>query len=146
MIAGFVWVSYEYNVDGREIFFNALQMKWVADYQSFVTTSKKLDLASLLGIPINKQTSGFVEFKMPSNEDDRVYIYLKSSNDNFYFFGYQKGVLNITSNNARMEEEFNKLKKKEKEKKLDNGEVIEFQWVDPSTAEAFSRRVQAGQK
>ena len=26
LLAGFVWVSYEYNVDGREIFFGAIQM------------------------------------------------------------------------------------------------------------------------
>jgi CDP-diacylglycerol--serine O-phosphatidyltransferase len=30
LIAGFVWVAYEYNVDGREIFFGAIQMKWMA--------------------------------------------------------------------------------------------------------------------
>ncbi len=30
LLAGFVWVSYEYNVDGREIFFGAIQIKWLA--------------------------------------------------------------------------------------------------------------------
>ena len=30
LLAGFVWVSYEYNIDGREIFFGAIQIKWLA--------------------------------------------------------------------------------------------------------------------
>jgi CDP-diacylglycerol--serine O-phosphatidyltransferase len=30
LLAGFVWVSYEYNVTGREIFFGVIQVKWMA--------------------------------------------------------------------------------------------------------------------
>ena len=30
LLAGFVWVSYEYGITGREIFFGAIQVKWLA--------------------------------------------------------------------------------------------------------------------
>jgi CDP-diacylglycerol--serine O-phosphatidyltransferase len=30
LIAGFVWVSYEYGITGREIFFGAIQVQWLA--------------------------------------------------------------------------------------------------------------------
>lgn len=30
LIAGFVWVSYEYGISGREIFFGAIKMQWLA--------------------------------------------------------------------------------------------------------------------
>jgi hypothetical protein len=80
---------------------------------------------------------------MPSNDDDRVYIYIKSANDYVYFFGYQKGVLELTSNNTKLEEEFKKMKPKEKNMKMKDGESLELQWAEYSRAEMFIRRVTA---
>lgn len=58
LIAGFVWVSYEYNVDGREIFFNALQMKWVAWFVTiFAAGSMVSDLKFYSGKDINLKAS-----------------------------------------------------------------------------------------
>jgi hypothetical protein len=45
-----------------------------------------------------------------------------------------------------MEEEFNKMKPKEKIKKMDDGETFEMQWVELGAAEMFVRKVNAGQK
>ena len=73
-------------------------------------------------------------------------VYLKTGNDYFYYFAYQKGILSITSNNQKMEEEFNKMKPKEKIKKMDDGETFEMQWVELGAAEMFVRKVNAGQK
>jgi hypothetical protein len=97
-----------------------------------------------LGIPINKKVTAWIEFKMPSNNDDRAYIYIKTANDFFYFFGYQKGVLGISSTNPKMEEEFNKIKPKERIAKTEAGN-IELQWEDASRGEIFARRVQSAQ-
>lgn len=58
LIAGFVWVSYEYNVDGREIFFNALQMKWIAWFVTvFAAGSMVSDLKFYSGKDINLKAS-----------------------------------------------------------------------------------------
>lgn len=58
LLAGFVWVSYEYNVDGREIFFNALQMKWVAWFVTvFAAGSMVSDLKFYSGKNINLKAS-----------------------------------------------------------------------------------------
>ena len=83
---------------------------------------------------------------MPSNEDDRVYLYFKTSNDIYYFFGYQKGILSITTNNSRAEEEFNKLKPKDKIKSLGGDNTVEIQWVEGGTADLFVRRISNAQK
>jgi hypothetical protein len=126
--------------------FSRLPMRWNPETQSFISSVKKPDLQSVSGININKSTAAFVEFRMPSNEDDRVYVYIKTGNDYFYFFGYQKGMLSITSNNQKIEEEFKKIKPKERITKMPDGQPFEMQWVDNATAELFLRRVTAAQK
>ncbi|MFM2267649.1 MAG: hypothetical protein RL757_1090 [Bacteroidota bacterium] len=123
--------------------FPRIPVRWDKDEQAFITTGKKIDVHSIAGLQLNKQLTGFVMFKMPSNEDDRVYVYLKSANDYVYFFGYQRGVLEITTNNQRVEEEFKKMKPKEKILKMADGETVEVQWADYGRAEIFARRITA---
>ena len=126
--------------------FSRLSMRWNPETQSFISNVKKPDLNSVAGVNINKQTTAFVEFRMPSNEDDRVYVYIKTGNDMFYFFGYQKGMLSITSNNPKIEDEFKKIKPKERIIKMPDGQPFEMQWVENGTAEMFIRRVTNAQK
>ncbi len=58
LLAGFVWVSYEYNVDGREIFFGALKMKWIAwGLTVFAAGSMVSDLKFYSGKDINLKES-----------------------------------------------------------------------------------------
>ena len=124
--------------------FSRATMRWNPELQSMVSYGSKADLSSVLGFTVNKKITAWVEFKMPSNNDDRVYVYIKTSNDFFYFFGYQKGVLGITSTNPKMEEEFNKIKTKDRIAKTKDGD-LELQWEDPGKGEMFVRRVQNAQ-
>jgi CDP-diacylglycerol---serine O-phosphatidyltransferase len=58
LLAGFVWVSYEYNVDGHEIFFGAIQMKWLAwCITVFAAGSMVSDLKFYSGKDINLKDS-----------------------------------------------------------------------------------------
>ena len=41
---------------------------------------------------------------MPGSGDDRLYIYLKSPGETFYFFGFKQGILNIASSSPRFME------------------------------------------
>lgn len=123
--------------------FARMPMKWDKEEQAFISTGKKIDIYSVGTTVLNKQMTAFVMYKMPSNDDDRVYIYIKSANDYVYFFGYQKGVLELTSNNTKLEEEFKKMKPKEKNMKMKDGESLELQWAEYSRAEMFIRRVTA---
>ncbi len=120
--------------------FSKLNMTWEPEYQSFVSNDKKLPVHQIAGLNINRNITGYVEFRMPSNEDDRIYIYLKNSAENYYFFGFQQNTLNITSNNPQFQEEVNKLKGKDKTKKFED-QTFEIQWVEPITAEAFVSRM-----
>jgi hypothetical protein len=126
--------------------FSKVPLKWNQETQSFISNSKKADLNSIAGINLNKNILTFMEFRMPSNEDDRAYVYIKTANDYFYFFGYQRGILSMTSNNQKLEEEFNKIKPKERIKKMADNQPFEIQWVETGTAEMFLRRITNAQK
>ncbi|MEL6865191.1 MAG: hypothetical protein AAFP19_12260 [Bacteroidota bacterium] len=129
--------------DNYEFFFSNLPMKWNAEYQSFVSAQDKLGLSSINGVPINRWLTSYVEFKMPTNEDDRVYIYVKSPSDYYYFFGYKQGILSIVSNNTKFNDTLLALKKKELMVKMDDGEMFEIQAVEPLSAQAFVNRIKA---
>lgn len=126
--------------------FTHLGMKWDVDYQSFVSKESKIGVHSIMGETIDKMLTAYVEFKMPTNEDDRLYIYLKSPGEFYYFFGYQQGIMNVVSNNPAFNDEVINMKKKEAIIKMENGELYEIAPVEPGTAEMFVRRVQAAQK
>ncbi|MEM1322039.1 MAG: hypothetical protein AAGG75_17395 [Bacteroidota bacterium] len=129
--------------DKYSFFFSNLPMKWNSDYQSFVSANDKIGLNSVAGTPINRWLSCFVEFKMPSNNDDRVYVYIRSPSDFYYFYGYQQGVLSIVSNNTKFNETLLSMKKKEKMIKMKDGEFFEIQEVEPGSAQMFVNRIKA---
>ena len=120
-------------------------LRWNPELQSFVSYGTKTDMQSIMGININKKMIAMLEIKMPANEDDRVYLYVKTANDFLYFFGYQKGILEMVSTNPRFEEEFNKIKPKERVHKNEDGTTIEYSWGDIGKAEMFVKRVQNAQ-
>ena len=129
--------------DKYSLFFSNLPMSWNAEYQSFVSANDKIGLCSVGGEPINRWLTCYVEFKMPSNNDDRVYVYLRSPSDFYYFFGYKQGILNIVSNNTKFNETLVGMKSKEKMIKMKDGEVFEIQEVEPSSAQMFVNRIKA---
>ncbi|MCB0629254.1 MAG: hypothetical protein R2824_21660 [Saprospiraceae bacterium] len=141
LTSGYLDIQPKYNP--YTILFSRLKMKWDPDYQSFVSMEDKNGVISVAGEPINKMLTCHVEFKMPSNEDDRLYIYLKSPSEFFYFFGFKQGILSITSNNPTFMEAFDKLKPKDLIQKMADGETYEIQAVEPGSANLFLRRVQA---
>lgn len=126
--------------------FSKVPMVWDPDYQSFVSTSKNLGLVSISGEPINKTIESYLEVKMPTTGDDRLYVYIKSPSQLFYFFGFKQGILSVTSNNIKFMEEITNMKSKEKILKMDDGETYEIQEVDLGTANIFLRRIQAANK
>lgn len=123
--------------------FTGLEMTWDKDYQSFVTTTPKAGLVSLAGEPLNKQLEIYMEIKMPTNQDDRLYFYVKLPNSIYYYFGYKQGILEINSNDNRFMDEAADLKKGDLIQKMGNGETYEIQVQEAGRATMFLRRVQA---
>ncbi len=132
-------------VNKHTFLFSNLPMKWDPDYQSFVSSGSRIGLVSIQGELFNYTYKGYVEFKMPTNDDDRVYIYLESPSGNFYYFGFKAGILNLTSNNEDYLKTLEGLKAKELVKKMKDGETYEIQIVAPSVANMFVNRAKAAQ-
>ncbi len=142
MSSGFLDVPAKHNP--YTLLLSPLKMKWDAEYQSFVTTeADKVGVISIDGESVNKVLTCHVEVKMPTNEDDRLYIYLASPSGLYYFFGFKQGILSITSNNPKFMDELLDLKAKDLIQKMDDGETYEIQVVEPSTAKLFLRRMEA---
>ncbi|GJM35419.1 MAG: hypothetical protein DHS20C18_44200 [Saprospiraceae bacterium] len=142
--SGFLDIPKKYNP--YTFLFSRLNLKWDSEYQSFVTKEKSNGLVSIDGVSMNKIVEALVEFKMPSNDDDRLYIYLKSPSGLYYFFGYKQGILNLVSNNPEFMDAFHSLKAKDLVQKMDDGETYEIQEVEPGDAKRFERRAEAAMK
>lgn len=130
-------------INEHTFLFSQLNMKWSTDYQSFVTTEKYSGLASIRGNQISKMLEVHAEVKMPSGGDDRLYIYIKSPSELYYFFGFKDGILNVVSNNTQFMNELEGMKAKEMVMKMKDGETYEILPVSPGTAQTFLRRVES---
>ena len=131
-------------VNEQLMMFGRTPMKWDFDYQSFISTEEKNFLISFDGNRISKYLKSYVEYKMPSNNDDRLYVLIVAPNDYYYFFGYKQGVMNMVSNNTRFNEAIEGLK--DKDRKIGKGDgAYEIQLVEPSTATSFINRIKAAQ-
>lgn len=126
--------------------FAKVPMLWDPDYQSFISTNDKLSMASIDGTMLNKDITAYLEVKMPSKDDDRVYLYIKSPSDLYYFFGFKQGILNIVSNNQKFNDYVINMKPKHRVRKMKDGETFEIQPVNPGTARQFVSRVQAARR
>lgn len=127
-------------------FFGRLKMKWDSEYQSFITVSDKNGLTSVKGEPIHKVLTSHVECRMLSNNDDRLYIYIKTPSESYYYFEYRQGVLSLISNNTRFMEAFDKIKPADRVTKMPDGETYEITDIAPTRANMFVRRVEAAGK
>lgn len=126
--------------------FSRLKLKWDQEYQSFITTEPNSGLVSIAGENINRVVPCMVEFRMPSNDDDRLYIYIKSPSGQFYFFGFKQGILNVTSDNPEFMSALAGMKSKDLVLKMPDGENYEIQPLEETEAQRFVRRIQAAKK
>lgn len=128
-------------INDHTFLFSQLNMRWSNDYQSFVTTEKLSGVASIKGNPIAKMLEVRAEVKMTTGGDDRLYIYIKSPSELYYFFGFKDGIMNVVSNNTQFMNELETMKPKDLIMKMEDGETYEILPVSPGTAQTFLRRV-----
>jgi len=141
---GFLDIPAKYNP--YTFLFGRLSMRWDPEYQSFITTNAKNGLTSVQGEAIHKVITAHIECRMPSNNDDRLYIYIKSPSELYYYFEYRQGVLSLISNNPRFMEAFDKIKPADRVIKMPDGETYEITDIAPTRASLFVRRVESAGK
>ena len=128
-------------INEHTFLFSQLNMQWSNDYQSFVSTEKLSGLVSVKGNPIAKMLEVHAEVKMTTAGEDRLYLYIKSPSELYYFFGFRDGILNVVSNNTQFMNALEGMKAKELVLKMEDGETYEILPVSPGTAQTFLRRV-----
>jgi hypothetical protein len=121
-------------------------VQWNSEYSSFLSSDDKMPLISVGGEQVNKVLTTYVEYRMPGNEDDRFYLYIGVTPQLWYFFGYQGGVLNVSSSDPKFNETLLGMKPKDLQIKMPDGELYEVVAGNPSTATAFVNRVKEGRK
>lgn len=127
-------------------FIPKMSLKWDPELQSFVSLGDKLPVASIYGEMFNRYFKGHIEIRMPSNGDDRLYIYLKSSSEFYYFFGYRGGILSVASNNPGFLEAAAGLKAKDLVLEPEKDKIYEIQFVESDTPERWLRRIETATK
>lgn len=130
-------------VNPHTFLFTDMKMRWSPDYQSFVSTEKTNGLATIAGVPISRKVESHVEVKMTAGGEDRLYIYVKSPSEIYYFFGFKDGIMNVVSNNSAFMSELQNMKAKDLVLKMEDGETYEILEVTPGTAQTFLRRAKA---
>ncbi len=119
----------------------AMDMKWSKKKEAFVGAEKMITLNSINGKEFNRKINATVAFIMPSNEDDRIYLFLQNKNDNYYFLNYKKGILHVQSNNPIFNETVEKMKPKARTVKLPDGKTYEVQLTTPEMVVNFRKSV-----
>ena len=84
-------------------YFPQLNMNWNPSTSSFIS-DYKLSINNIDGHKIDLMVPGVLEIQ-PRLSGDKINLYIEVSPDQYYFFTYQKGIMNIFSS----DKEFNTL-------------------------------------
>ena len=106
----------------KTLVFNDLNLTWSQKYQSF-RSQGKIGIAIVDGRPINKYVSGNVEI-IPYRSGDRLNMYLKASDNHWYYFSYFRNVMRTYSTN----DEFIRLVKEERSRRR----KLNVDWGEPT--------------
>ena len=129
------------NVNEHTFLFTDMKMKWNTDYQSFVSTEPLSGLASVAGRSVSRRFETYLEVKMTTGGDDRLYLFVKTPGETYYFFGFKDGILNVVSNNNSFMDALRSVKPKDLVLLMEDGLTYEILEVTPGTAQTFLRRV-----
>lgn len=118
-----------------------MNMKWSNVREAFITTGEELVLNSINGKEYNRKIKAIAAFMMPSNEDDRIYMILRTNSKNYYYLNYKKGILHVQSNNALFNDTVEGMKEKALTTKLPDGKTYVIQLTTPEAVANFRRGI-----
>jgi hypothetical protein len=91
---------------------NQLHLKWDAQRRSFYSIGQ-IGVGNLFGHQVNRMMDGFVEIsKRPAG--DMIDIYLKLDDNNWFYFGYTRELMQIISSDSDFNERLLKLPEKQR--------------------------------
>ena len=103
------------------IFINELNLVWNRDSRSYQSVGK-IGIGNILDNQINKYVDGFIEIER-KRSGDKMDIFLKIDDKTWYYFGYTRGVMQVTSSNKLFVNLVRGLKKKERKPKIKRSKI-----------------------
>lgn len=124
---------------GYTFFFPRFDLTWSNIHSTFFTKGK-LGISSINGKSINQDVEGVAELRMGGGRGDEFSFYFVTPSEEQYFFNYKQGLLTMVSSNEVFNTTFNNMKKKDKEIKMPDGEILLLELGPPGMLSSFKAR------
>lgn len=121
-------------------FFGNARMEWNPDRYAFINKKGGLTLSYLDGRAVHKVIDAYVEVRMTPRRDE-LNIYINTPAGTYYYFNYSNRILSVFSSNPDFNQTIVDFKKKEKQFKMDDGQLYEIKLTTPSAAKGFYNRI-----
>jgi hypothetical protein len=102
------------------IVLTGLQMSWNKDLRSFIS-SGPIGISNLGKLPVNKQVKGYVEIGK-RRSGDLINLYFEPDENQWYFFTYSNGTMQVISSNKAFNDKLIGLKEGERVIKGEKGQ------------------------
>jgi hypothetical protein len=123
----------------KTIVFNDLKMRWNQESKSFKSFGK-IGLSNIKDKQINKYVNGKVELTK-RRSGDVFTIYLEVDENNWYFFTYTRGVMQVISSNSDFNATITETKPdKRKAKRVKGQEAYQYMYSSPKKKKEFLRK------
>jgi len=97
-----------------------LGLNWNKDLRSFISTGM-IGISNIGKIPVNKQVKGYVEIGK-RRSGDVINLYLEPAENQWYFFTYSNGTMQVLSSNKDFNDKLIGLKEDQRVIKVEKGE------------------------
>ena len=121
-------------------FFVNTEMKWSPKTESFVSTSKRLQLGAINGKHVGQLLKGHIEILNDPVRGDIFSFYFVSPQGDWYYFSYQAGILKTISSNPSYVNLISSMKSKDKRIKSENGNYLEIVLATAAEYSAFKNK------
>ncbi|NOX85533.1 MAG: hypothetical protein GXO86_06165 [Chlorobi bacterium] len=88
--------------------FSDVRLKWDSQSRSFVSQGP-IGINQIAGVPVNKYFSGYMQIKK-SRTSPSVTFYLQLNNEQWYFFSFQNGIMQVLSSDNALNDYIAELK------------------------------------
>ncbi len=94
------------------IIFNDLNLKWDPKTRSYLSYGK-IGIGYIAGQAVNKYVDGYMQIELGRNGSG-IHCFLKVSNDQWYFFSYKHGIMQLISSDNAFNEQIESLKQEKR--------------------------------
>lgn len=109
----------------KTIVFTDLQLGFDKEHQSY-RSKGKLGLGYINGIAINRYVDGYVEITKTRRNSDRITIYIKSSDQTWYYFDFRDHIMKCLSSNSDFNDKIISTKDKDRVLKYDKNGMYQY--------------------